>query len=135
MRTIITRQWLLRNTPGAIPLTADNLAVAKAVLTAGWKDRARERELPEPEDLSGACKFASLLVKLAFGGRVQGCHAHQYNVVDQKIIDLTEQHEFDGLGHDEVFFGNPEHLESLTSCLPRVHDWLQELTSTVTTAA
>lgn len=128
----ITREWLLSSTEGAFALTPENLAIARSILTAGWTARALERGLSAPRDLEGACKFASLFVKLAFGGRIEGAWAHQYNVIAGKTIDLTEQS--CDAGHDPVFFGNREHLASLKSCLPRVQTWLSTLEAQITKA-
>lgn len=121
----ITRDWLLRSTEGAFPLTAENLAIARSILIDGWTARALERGLQVPHDLEGACKFASLFVKLAFGGRIEGAWAHQYNVIAGQTIDLTGQS--CAAGHDPVFFGNRDHLASMESCLPRVQTWLSAL--------
>lgn len=123
----ITRDWLLRSTEGAYPLTPENLAIARSILIAGWTVRALERGLAAPYDLEGACKFSSLFVKLAFGGRIEGDWAHQYNLIACQKIDLTSQ--TCGAGHDPIFFGNHEHLASMASCLPRVQTWLSELES------
>ncbi|MFY2597403.1 hypothetical protein ACOTHJ_15435 [Achromobacter xylosoxidans] len=128
----ITREWLLRSTEGAFALTPENVAIARSILTAGWRARALERGLPAPRDLEGACKFASLLVKLAFGGRIEGAWTHQYNVIAGQTIDLTGQS--CDAGHDLVFFGNREHLASMESCLPRVQTWLSALEAQLTTA-
>lgn len=128
----ITREWLLRSTEGAFALTPENVAIARSILTAGWRARALKRGLPAPPDLEGACKFASLFVKLAFGGRIEGAWAHQYNVIAGQTIDLTGQS--CDADHDPVFFGNREHLASMASCLPRVQTWLSALEAQLTTA-
>lgn len=73
----------------------------------------------EPVNLDGSCKFASLFVKIAFGGVVEGAWGHQYNKVGGERVDLSAE-EFSDMQHDEEFFGNEEHLDSLRSCLPRV---------------
>lgn len=120
----ITLKWLEKSTDGAVAYTPGNVAMAKAILKEGWSARAAERGLSAPADLSGACKFASLFVKLCFGGCIEGNELHQYNLIQGEMVDLTEQHEFDGLPADPCFFGNPDHLESLQSCLPRVERWV-----------
>jgi hypothetical protein len=73
----------------------------------------------EPVNLDGSCKFASLFVKIAFGGVVEGAWGHQYNKVGGERVDLSAE-EFSDMQHDEEFFGNEEHLDSLRNCLPRV---------------
>ena len=123
----ISCEWLATDTVGLFTLSPETLATAKEVLMAGWKQRAAERGLPEPSDLAGACKFASLFAKIAFGGTIEGAYEHQYNVIHGKMFDLSEQAGHDGIEHDYTFFGNSEHLESLESCLPRVRGWIENL--------
>ncbi|WP_144267329.1 hypothetical protein [Comamonas thiooxydans] len=67
----ITLKWLEKSTDGAVAYTPGNVAMAKAILKEGWSARAAERGLSAPADLSGACKFASLFVKLCFGGALK----------------------------------------------------------------
>lgn len=89
-----------------------------------------------PEDLSGSCKFSSLFVAACFGGTVRGNERHQFAVVDGEIVDLNAQ-AADVHGnpaayrHDPAFFGNPDHLESLVSCVPRVKEWLREFSEAI----
>lgn len=127
----ITRAWLARDTEGALPATGDNLERARAFVFGQWQARAAERGEPAPNDLSGACKFSTLFVKLVFGGRIEGQWSHQYNVVDGAVVDLNrDAADVRGLAqphwHDPVFFGNPDHLDSLQSCLPRVGEWAEK---------
>lgn len=114
--------------------TPENLAKAKAIVLRGWKARAKERSLPEPIDASGGCKFASLFFQALFGGEIKGNVNHQYNVLNGQVFDLNEDCE-DVRGfkrymqvyeHDAEFFGNDDHLASMSSCLPRVMRWVAE---------
>ena len=91
-------------------------------------ERAKELGRPEPTDLSGACKFASLLGKEIFGLGIQGNWGHQFNVLPSgKPLDLLEGKAGEvGYLHDKEFFNNPEHRKSLESCKARVADWAKE---------
>lgn len=126
------REWLSTDTPGFYPVTEDALILARQVALAGWRERTKERCWPEPKDLSGSCKFSTLLVKTLFGGVVQGHTDHQYNVVNGKVLDLNadadDVQKLLASGdvvyrHDLAFFGNDDHLDSMLSCLPRVACW------------
>lgn len=111
--------------------TEENIAYAKQFALQKWIERARERGLEEPTDLSYGCKFASLFVWSVFGGKLSGNYDHQFVVLDKKIIDLShDSSDVRSLEqphrHDPVFFGSPDHLDSMNSCLPRVSQWSQE---------
>ncbi len=112
-----------------IPVTTENIKLARQFLFEKWKERAVEKGY-EVSDLSNACKFASLFAQKLFGGKLQGNWNHQFVVSDSgQIIDLT-----DGAGlsvndpykHDRSFWGNIEHRKSLQSCDPRVEKWVAE---------
>ncbi|MFP3637556.1 hypothetical protein [Paraburkholderia sp. SIMBA_054] len=123
----ISLQWMTSETVGLFAATNEQIAIARHVLFDGWRKRAFERDEAPPADLAGACKFASLFFKIAFGGRIEGAHEHQFNVLKDRTIDLSNQQQFRGVGHDESFFGNEEHLDSMRSCLPRVLIWISAL--------
>lgn len=124
-----------------LPLAATqaNLERAKAVALEGWRGRARERGREElPEDLGGACKFASMFAQRLFGGELRGNHDHQFLLLEGVIIDLTEGSEElarlraegkDPYLHDRRFWGNREHRESMRSCEGRVNDWVERFLS------
>lgn len=136
------RVLLRRSLPGRLAPTPENLAAASVFLLEKWRERARERGWSEPDDLTNACKFASVFAQDVFGGRLRGNWHHQW--VDHPEvgrIDLTrgagvEDHSercaFGGcsLGpidqHDRHFWGNADHVDSLESVLPRVGKWVAE---------
>lgn len=131
---IRARDGLIEAKSGKLEATPENIERAKEFVLKKWRERAAERGYPEPEDLSSSCKFSSLFAQAIFGGQIQGHYEHQYLVLNGEIIDLNkdaadvkamdEPHE-----HDESWFGNPEHLDSLESCKPRVRDWVREFTA------
>ncbi len=123
----ITSGWLQRESAGKYPVTPAAIAAAKRVVVDGWRARAAAAGKEQPADLDGACKFASLFCKLAFGGRIEGSWEHQYNVVDGNRLDLTELTKYAAVGHDKTFFGNREHVNSMRACLPRALEWVAAL--------
>lgn len=117
--------------PGKLEPTPENLERAKEFVLKKWRERAAERGYPEPEDLSSSCKFSSLFAQAIFGGQIQGHYEHQYVVLNGEIIDLNKDAADvkamdDPHDHDESWFGNDEHIDSMESCKPRVMDWVRE---------
>lgn len=112
--------------------TEKNISLARAFALNRWRDRARERGLPIPDDLSSSCKFTSLFAQGLFGGRLRGNHDHQFlELPGGEILDLNaEAKDVRALDthyrHDPVFWNNPDHRASLRSCRPRVADWLED---------
>jgi len=123
------KSWLNGLSKSTLPATTENISKAKDFVLAKWKERSVERGSSEPVDLSYSCKFCTLFVKQVFGGRIEGNFDHQYNVIDGEIVDLSSDSEDvrshdDPYHHDKLFFGSKDHLESLSSCLPRVEKWV-----------
>lgn len=120
--------------PKKLEASPENIERAKEFVLKKWRERAAERFYPEPEDLSSSCKFTSMFAQAVFGGQIQGNYEHQYLVLNGEIIDLNidaadvkdmeDPHE-----HDDSWFGNDEHVESMESCKPRVRDWVREFMS------
>ena len=111
-----------------IPATSENIDRAMKFLKQKWNERATERGLSEPSDLSTACKFARIFAQKLFGGKLQGNWRHQIVNLNGKIIDLTGNPAGHSTQHDKSFWNNREHRESMRSCLPRVEKWIQEFT-------
>lgn len=118
-------------TTDPLPLTPENLDAARNVVMRLWEERAAERLLPDPLDLSGSCKFSSMLVSALFGLEMRGNEDHQFCVTPQgEIIDLNEGAEdvriiHEPHRHDPSFWGCTYHVGSLESCLPRVLRWAE----------
>ena len=127
----ITKPWVKKNTNGVLPLTDENLRKAREFVFVKWKERAQERGDKIPEDLAKSCKFSTLFIKKLFGGSIQGNVDHQYNVIDGKIIDINKDAKDvlrleNPYNHDPKFFGNPEHMDSMKTCIERVNIWVEE---------
>jgi hypothetical protein len=115
--------------------TEENIALAQEYVWLKWKERSCELDRPEPTNLSGACKFASLFAREMFGGEIAGNYLHQYLVHKGRVIDLTgsDGAKLNAYHHDRKFWLNPEHKESLISCAPRVSDWVAKFSHFVAT--
>jgi hypothetical protein len=134
--SLVSKKWLNSPTEGFLEPTVENISKAKEFVFRKWKERAIERMEREPLDLSTACKFSSLFVKMVFGGTIKGTWEHQYNDINGVVVDLNsdagdvlrllEPHK-----HDRRFIGNREHNESLESCIPRVKRWVEEFHNSV----
>ena len=108
--------------------SALELFCARKFLQAKWLERAVEKGMPVPETLDGACKFASIFAQSLFGGELQGHKEHQYLLHNDVKIDLVAENGVGGADcwNDADFFWNPEHRDSLKSCLDRVTEWKME---------
>jgi hypothetical protein len=108
------------------------VAAAKAFVFERWCERAAELGLSEPDDLSNACKFSSIFASHVFGGEMQGNWFHQFVVLDDdSVLDLNEDAAdvkamLDPYEHDEEFWMNEEHAESMASCEARVARWIAQ---------
>ncbi len=126
---------------GLIQPTPRNLKRFEQFLKVKWAERSKQRydswgdtqDQPwqPPATLEGACKFTSLFANRLFGGRMRGNQQHQFlELPNGKIIDPVP---VPGVAnpqqHDEEFWMNPDHKDSLESCLPRVNEWVQEFMS------
>lgn len=126
---------------GLIQATPNNLKRFEQFLKVKWAERSKQRydswgdtqDKPwqPPATLEGACKFTSLFANRLFGGRMRGNQKHQYlELPNGKIIDPVP---VPGVAnpqqHDEEFWMNPDHKDSLESCLPRVNEWVKEFMS------
>ena len=126
---------------GLIQPTSENLNKFLQFLKEKWTERskqrhdswgdAQDRAWQPPSTLEGACKFTSLFALKLFGGRIRGNEHHQYlELPNGKIIDPVPVPDHDDpQHHDDEFWLNPEHKQSLESCLPRVKGWVNEFMS------
>jgi hypothetical protein len=109
------------------PITDEWIGKAKEFLKEKWAQRHTEMQREGvPTDLKGACKFASLFAQKVFGGKIYGNPEHQVVKTPQRMIDLTDIFDPNTFYHDKEWFGNPEHEESMQSCMPRVNQWYEE---------
>ena len=134
--SLISKKWLNSPTEGFLEPTDENIKKAKDFVFQKWKERAIERMAREPMDLSSACKFSSLFVKMVFGGTIKGSWGHQYNDIGGRVVDINSDAGdvlslADPHFHDRKFIGNRGHNESLESCMPRVKKWVEEFRNSV----
>jgi len=116
---------------GRYPLTSETLALAQRAMTLLWQERQRERGEPVTTDRSNSCKFAALLARELFGGRLVGNFAHVFVLRQEETLDLNaEQEDVLCLGSNaHEFWADPlfkhEYAEALRSNLPRVQRWVE----------
>lgn len=125
------KKWMIGKSDGIIEWSVSMKDELKEFLFQKWCERAEENGREEPRDLSYSCKFSTLFFKALFGGKIEGNHGHQYNVLNGEVIDLSEDSEdVKGLKNpyynDELFFGNVDHVKSMKSCTERVEKWVEQ---------
>ncbi len=128
-----------------IPITDENIQLAKDFCLNKWKERFHERfpslakDRPDlaPSDLTDSCKFTSLFVLKVFGGVLRGNYHHFYVINNGKIIDLNaDASDVKRLGskayrNDSKFLSRKSVQESLDSCEPRVNQWVNDFLKVV----
>lgn len=152
-KRILAVGWSDKGCSGDLKL-AGAIAVAQYFVGLRWAERQAERLVrsqaqyqiepdlspaqplagPAPQDLAGACKFASMFAQRLFGGSLRGNVDHQYlQRHDGRVIDLcalaSDVAEARRLGrdpyrHDRRWFDNADHKASLRSCEKRVDAWV-----------
>lgn len=123
--------WHRLSMPSHLDATDANVSAAKLFLMDRWRERAANLGRPEPTDLSRSCKFSSLFAQRVFGGTLRGHRDHQYVVLpDGRTLDLNVDAEdvrsmASPHHHDARWFGNTDHVRSMSSCLPAVQGWVE----------
>lgn len=115
---------------GKYPLTLENWTLAEITIDKLWNERLLERGLSPSVDRSGSCKFAALLTRELFGGKLVGNINHVFVLKESKILDLNvNQTDVVSLG-EAAYYIDPkalryqEYRDSLWSCIPRVERWV-----------
>lgn len=118
--------------PGGIPLTPQHLALANTTLDMLWTERQAERGSEYSGSREGSCKFAALLARALFGGRLAGNDEHVFVVLDNgAVLDLNQnQPDVCALGanawdQQDLVQAHSDYREALGSCMPRVERWLR----------
>lgn len=130
---MLTRTEIKRVYPARYPENNVTRALAEQVMNDLWAERNAERGRTTA-DRSGSCKFAALLARELFGGRLAGNLEHVFvikNTLGQaQCLDLNrEQNDALALGDKAhidlpLILSHPDYRESLSSCLPRVARWV-----------
>lgn len=116
--------------PSKYPINQYSLILANEAITGLWNERRMERNTPLIKDRSGSCKFAALLARALFGGRIAGNSDHVFVIRNNQILDLNhEQNDVLTLGEyayvdSPETISHPDYIESLNSCIPRVNRWI-----------
>lgn len=110
--------------------TPKNVARASAFVLEKWREYWDRYLYDLPDDLTNACKFASLFALLVFGGTLCGNERHQFvQLPDNRILDLTGAAGVPSgceTMHDAAWWGNPEHEKDMVSVAPLVARWVTE---------
>ncbi|MHD0644817.1 hypothetical protein ACYPKM_04270 [Pseudomonas aeruginosa] len=129
--SILTLRDIRSCYPAQVPLTDETLSLARSVAAELWRERLLERGEQPTNDRSGSCKFAALLARRLFGGKLAGNSQHVFILLDGKVVDLNfDQEDVLELGvnahkHDPFTLEFREYRESFASCLPRVDRWVE----------
>lgn len=126
---MLTVKDILSNYPAKIDYNEHNIILANLALDFMWQERCKERGETYSGDRSGSCKFAALLSRSLFGGRLAGNDEHVFTMTNSELIDLNiVQRDVMELNHkahvrfDHVLT-HKDYRSALTSCLPRVEKW------------
>lgn len=92
-----------------------------------WRERAGELGREEqPNDLSGACKFASLFAQGVVGGKLEAHRDHTWvRLEDGRVVDITDGVDSKDYTAHPTYMGQ-EWKQSLATCKPRVKRWREE---------
>jgi hypothetical protein len=117
--------------PPRYELTEETITIAKDVMRDLWNERRQECGLPPTDDRSSSCKFASLIARELFGGRLAGNEMHIFVVRNGEVLDLNEEQADVLLLAGQAHFEYPkcvlhrDYRASLGTCMPRVRHWLK----------
>jgi len=120
-----------RTRQAKLPLTPTNLALASQAMDLLWAQRLEERGYPRVPGRSGSCKFAALLARDLFGGKLDGNLEHVFVRKEREVLDLNNLQDDVLILADSAHLSTPwvledrEYRESLASCMPRVKQWCQ----------
>jgi hypothetical protein len=110
-------------------LTQAELARARRFVMMKWRERAEECREPPPDDLSRSCKYGSLFMQSVFGGIITGNYQHQFNIIDECIVDLSDDAAdvralVAPYRLELELFQTTEHMASMQGCRGRVDAWV-----------
>lgn len=115
--------------PAKIAYNEHNIIRANIALDFLWEERCAERGLIYTGDRSGSCKFAALLARNLFGGRLVGNQEHVFTISGCDIIDLNiiqkDVIDLNRMAHVRLdgALTHKDYRDALYSCLPRVQKW------------
>lgn len=122
---------MVKSYPARFKTDKNNILLAQKALDRLWFERCKERGA-DFNQRAHSCKFASLLARSLFGGKLDGNWDHVFvRLDDGEVLDLNaHQQDVIDLG-DRAHLSDPKTLlhqdyrESLGSCLPRVKRWVE----------
>jgi hypothetical protein len=112
-----------------LALDAAEMTRARRFVMMKWRERAEERGEAPPEDLSRSCKYGSLFMQRLFGGAITGNYQHQFNIIDERIVDLSDDAAdvralVAPYRLEPELFETTEHRVSMRGCRLRVDAWV-----------
>ncbi|WP_274644963.1 hypothetical protein [Pseudomonas serbica] len=117
--------------PPRYELNQETFSIAQGLIRDLWNERRLEHGLPPTDDRSSSCKFASLIARELFGGRLAGNEMHVFVLRDGAVLDLNEE-QTDVLllaeqAHHEIpkCIQHRDYRASLGTCMPRVRHWIK----------
>lgn len=128
---MLTVKDILSIYPVKIEYNEHNVIRANLALDYLWEERCKERGISYTGERSRSCKFAALLARSLFGGRIVGNHEHVFVISGAHLIDLNiAQKDVIDLNHQahvrmDTVLTHRDYRDALTSCLPRVAKWEQ----------
>ncbi len=128
---ILTRRCVETYYQPRLQATPETIEVAKAAVQQLWDERQREYGIEPTGDRSGSCKFAALLARDLFGGRLAGNMDHVFVLQrDGTRLDLNEDQrdvlELGDRAHrlECEVLAHFDYRESLGSCSERTNRWV-----------
>ncbi|MDT8925388.1 hypothetical protein RBE51_21565 [Pseudomonas taiwanensis] len=128
---MLSKRDLRAEYPAQLALTEANLTIAREAIKRLWNERQVECGLAPSADRSGSCKFAALVCRDLFGGRLSGNYDHMFVRADNRVIDLNnDQQDVLILGkrahlHVRSAIEHPDYRASLGYCQARAKRWVE----------
>lgn len=127
----MTLDDLEKEYPARYKVNKKNLRLVNLALDNLWAERCFEREVGFNRR-EGSCKFAALLCRSVFGGRIDGNYDHVFVRLNSgEILDInSNQSDVKRLGNkayknDMEVLRHPDYMDSFASCIPRVNRWVE----------
>jgi len=126
---ILTRRNVQQTHIGHFEPTPEAIAIARTAMDHLWHERCHERG-ESAGDRAGSCKFAALVARNLFGGRLAGNLNHVFVILPNgQRLDLNDdQPDVVAMGLQAhallcIVLTHVEYRQSLSSCMARAARW------------
>ncbi|MHD0644373.1 hypothetical protein ACYPKM_01900 [Pseudomonas aeruginosa] len=133
---ILSRQNIRETHPARLELNDYTLSIAKNAIRDLWKERLDGLGRFDEGHRDGSQKFAALLARRLFGGKLAGNENHVFvELPCGKVLDLNDdQPGVKSLGdaayrREDLTLLQQDYRVSLASCVGRVERWAERATS------